>query len=187
MYLHYGRVINCVNAKTKYGPRLALNIQLEDGDQVACWSDVLDDASFLSKKPGDKVSLIKGVRGSYSLVEQEQPRNVRNIGGAGLKSVKEVLNRSNTLPSQTYFQTNGNGSNTVVNHQEDILDLPVLSDLDKRNMMAYIRSQSKLLKFCYETICKDFPDLAINDPRGARSLAVTLLISANTARDKYKL
>ena len=51
--------------------------------------------------------------------------------------------------------------------------------------MAYVRSQSKLLKFCYDTVCQDFPDLAINDSRGASSLAVTLLISANTCRDRY--
>ena len=77
---------------------------------------------------------------------------------------------SNTLPTQTYSQTNGNGNFSPSNHQLDILDLPALSDVDKRNMMAYIRSQSKLLKFCYDTVCRDFPDLAINDPRGARSL-----------------
>ncbi len=52
-------------------------------------------------------------------------------------------------------------------------------------MMAYIRSQSKLLKFCYDTICEDFKDLEQIDPRGARSLAVTLLISANTCRDRF--
>ena len=54
-------------------------------------------------------------------------------------------------------------------------------------MMNYIQSQSKLLKFCYDTVCQDFPDLAQTDPRGARSLAISLLISANSARDRYKV
>ena len=52
-------------------------------------------------------------------------------------------------------------------------------------MMSYIKSQSKLLKFCYDVICQDFPTLEEYDPRGARSLAITLLIAANQARDKY--
>ncbi len=132
MYLHYGKVINCVQAKTRYGPRLALNIKLEDGEKVACWSDVLDNQSFLSLKPNDSVHLIKGTRGSYTLVENETSNG---------------SNRSNTLPTQTYSQSNKNGSNTASNSEEDILDLPSLSDADKRNMMTYIRSQSKLLKF----------------------------------------
>ncbi len=65
MYLHYGKVINCVQAKTKYGPRLALNVRLNDGDKVACWSEDLSNASFLSLKPKDEVRLIKSPKGSY--------------------------------------------------------------------------------------------------------------------------
>ena len=83
-------------------------------------------------------------------------------------------------------QLNRNGHSTPVNSQEDILDLPALSDADKRNMMAYVRSQSKLLKFCYDTVCQDFLTLEEFEPRGARSLAISLLISANQARDRYQ-
>ena len=101
--------------------------------------------------------------------------------------VNEHFNRNDTPTIQTHSQPNRNGHSSPVNPQEDILDLPSLSDADKRNMIAYIRSQSKLLKFCYDTVCQDFPDLAQTDPRGARSLAISLLISANSARDRYKV
>lgn len=158
MYLHYGKVINCVQANTKYGPRLALNIKLDDGEKVCCWSDILDNQSFLSLKPNDKVRLIKSPNGSFTLVEDESNSN------------------SNHNPNKV---------NTVSNSEEDILDLPSLSDADKRNIMSYIKSQSKLLKFCYDTVCQDFPTLEEYDPRGARSLAISLLISANSARDRY--
>lgn len=162
MYLHYGKVINCVNAKTKYGDRLALNIKLDSGEKVACWSDVLDNKSYLSLKSGDSVRLIKGVKGSYSLVEDT----------------------TNTLP---LAPSSGVAISPISNTNDlsDILELPNLSDIDKRKMMEYIRSQSKLLKFCYETVCKDFPTLEEYDARGARSLAISLLISANQARDRY--
>ncbi len=73
--------------------------------------------------------------------------------------INEPFNGNDTPTTQTHYQSNRNGHATQVNHQEDILDLPALSDVDKRNMMAYIRSQSKLLKFCYDTICEDFKDL----------------------------
>lgn len=179
MYLHYGQVINCVQAKTKYGPRLALNVKLEDGEKVACWSDVLDNASFLSKKPGDKVSLIKGVRGSYSLVEQEQPRNVN---GNGLKPINEVL-AGNTIPNQTYSQPASNGSNTPVNHQEvieDIIhDVPILSDLDKKKVARFIDQQARLYRYTVDTVAKQFPELVGVDDRGIRSIALSLLINTN--------
>ncbi len=100
--------------------------------------------------------------------------------------VNEPFNGNDTSTTQTHYQSNRNGHATQVDHQEDILDLPALSDVDKRNMMAYIRSQSKLLKFCYDTVCQDFPDLAQTDVRGARSLAISLLISANQCRDRYQ-
>ena len=166
MYLEYGRVKNVLEVDTKYGRRLVMNVKLQDKSDAAVWSEDLNNQSLLSKKAGDNVRLIKGARGSYTLVEDE-------------------TSNGSTLPTQTYSQRNGNGHSSPSNDIEDILDLPVLSDLDKRNMMAYIRSQSKLLKFCYETICQDFPTLEEYDPRGARSLAISLLISANQARDKY--
>ena len=99
--------------------------------------------------------------------------------------VNEPFNGNDTPTIQSSYQHNRNGHFSLVNPQEDILDLPYLSDTDKRNMMAYIRSQSKLLKFCYDTVCQDFPTLEEYDPRGARSLAISLLISANQCRDRY--
>ena len=63
-------------------------------------------------------------------------------------------------------------------------DLPVFSDADKRRIMKYIKSQAKLLKYCHDVVIENFPEIDTTDPRGARSLAVTLLISANQRMGK---
>ena len=70
--------------------------------------------------------------------------------------------------------------------QEDILDLPVFSQRDRQAMGRYIKSQSKLLRYCYEVSAEQFPEMVGKDERGLRSLAISLLISVNSARDKYK-
>lgn len=184
MYLHYGKVINCVQANTRYGKRLALNIKLEDGEKVACWSDVLDNKSFLSLKSGDSVRLIKSPKGSYTLVEDETSNGSNGSNGSNRSNGSDS---SNTLSTQTYSQPDRNGHSSPSNHQENILDLPFLSDADKRNMMIYIKSQSKLLKFCYDVCAEQFPEMKGKDERGLRSLAISLLISANQARDRYKV
>ena len=173
MYLHYGKVINCVRAKTKYGDRLALNIKLDDGTKAVCWSDALDNNSYLSLKSGDSVRLIKGVKGSYSLVEDTT--NTLPLAPSSRVAIAPISKSFDLLKANT----------NTPNDLSDILELPNLSDVDKRKMMEYIRSQSKLLKFCYETVCSDFPTLEEYDARGARSLAISLLISANQARDRY--
>ena len=70
-------------------------------------------------------------------------------------------------------------SDNVIKDLLDDEDLPVFSDSDKRRIMKYIKSQAKLLKYCHDSVCEVFPEIMSNDPRGARSLAVTLLISTN--------
>lgn len=185
-FTEYAKVKNVLTANTKWGKRRVCNVYTDNGEE-AIWAE--DLSAFSHIKPGTTIEVIRGVKGKLTLLEKSAPapqEPPRNVNGKGLKPINEVLS-SNTLPTQTSYQSNRNGHSTAVNHQEDILDLPALSDADKRNMMSYIKSQSKLLKFCHDIVCQDFPTLEEYDPRGARSLAVTLLISANTARDKYKL
>ena len=88
MNLIEARVINVVQAKTRYGLKLVLNAELiKDKIKVACWSNDLGNKSFRSKHPGDIVRLIAN-KDKYSLLDEEP---VRNINGNGLKPVKEVL------------------------------------------------------------------------------------------------
>ncbi len=165
-YYEYATVKNNLVVDTKYGKKTrVVNVILEDRTQKPIWIKDINSLSYL--KPNEKVKVIRGVNNSLTILEDE-------------------TSPGSTQPTQSSYQSNRNGHSSPSNDIEDILDLPVLSDVDKRNMMGYIRGQSKLLKFCYDTVCQDFPDLAINDPRGARSLAVTLLISANTCRDRYQ-
>ena len=156
---------------TKFGKKTVCNFlsqepnTLNDQQEIVVWRPP-NDQELMALKVGQHLKLLDDGK-KYHLVKENT--------------------HSSISPSQAYSQSNRNGHSTPVNPQEDILDLPALSDADKRNMMAYIRSQSKLLKFCYDTVCQDFPDLAQTDPRGARSLAISLLISANQCRDRYHL
>ena len=183
-FTEYAKVKNVLTANTKWGKRRVCNVYTDNGEE-AIWAE--DLSAFSHIKAGQQIEVIRGVKGKLTILERSAPKPQeapRNVNGKGLKPINKVLG-GNTLPTQTYSQPASNGSNTASNSEEDILDLPFLSDADKRNMMSYIKSQSKLLKFCYDVICQDFPTLEEYDPRGARSLAISLLISANQARDKY--
>jgi hypothetical protein len=183
MKIHKGTVVNCVQANTRWGERLCLNCKLLDSKKkVACWSTDLNNSIYLSKKPGDIVELIQDDKNKFSLLDRETSQAAPSSDEDRRSEI--VMSRpSNNGSEGSYYTYNNNPTSSK--EKESILDLPVLSDIDKRKMMEYVRSQSKLLKFCYETICQDFPTLEEYDSRGARSLAITLLIAANQARDKY--
>ena len=154
---------------TKFGWKTVCNFLNQEPNipknqrEIVVWKPP-NDPELMSLKVGQQLRLLLDGK-KYHLVDENPHGSISS--------------------SQTYSQSNRNGHSSPSNDREDILDLPVFSDVDKRNMMAYIRSQSKLLKFCYDTVCQDFPALADNDPRGARSLAISLLISANQCRDRY--
>lgn len=177
MYLEYARVKNVLEVDTKYGRRLVMNVKLQDKSDAAIWSEDLNNQSLLSKKAGDNVRLLKGTRGSYTIVEDE---------------TSNVNNHRNTLPTQSSYQSNrnasslrseGNGHSTPVNHQEVIEDLihdvPMLSDLDKKKVAAFIDQQAKLYRYTVDTVAKQFPELVGVDDRGIRSIALSLLINTN--------
>lgn len=159
-FTEYAKVKNVLTVNTKYGKRRVCNVVTDRGDE-AIWAE--DLSSFSHVKPGQQIEVIRGVKGSLSILErsvptpQEQPRNQN---GNGLQHISEPLER-------------------VVTDLLEEDDLPTFSDADKQKIMRYIKSQAKLLKYCHDTVCEVFPEIVINDPRGARSLAVTLLINTN--------
>lgn len=167
----YAKVKNVLIANTKWGKRKVCNVITDNGEE-AIWAE--DLSAFSHIKTGQQIEVIRGVKGKLTILERDNNIQMSRPSRNGSEG-----------SYYTYSQTNGDSHSSSSNHQEDILDLPSLSDADKRNMMNYIKSQSKLLKFCYDVICQDFPTLEEYDPRGARSLAISLLISANQARDKY--
>ncbi|PSB05797.1 hypothetical protein C7B62_24440 [Pleurocapsa sp. CCALA 161] len=60
MKTHQAKVINCVQAKTRYGLKLVINCKLlSDNSDVACWSNELDNKVYRSKHKGDIVELIE--------------------------------------------------------------------------------------------------------------------------------
>ncbi len=103
MYTHYATVLNVVQAKTKYGIKLALNTKLEDGSQATCWSSELDNPLFLSQKPGNKVRLLKGARGGYTILDDD---NVTNGNGHNIQ-----MNRPSSRQEGSYYTHSNNGGN----------------------------------------------------------------------------
>ena len=183
-FKEYAKVRSVLTAKTKFGLRKVCNVTTTTNGDEAIWAE--DLSAFSSIKAGQQIEVIRGNKGNLTILEDTPPVSMNRLSHDSSFDRGHYTNGTSVpRTSVSGSQSNGNGVNTVSNEVEDLLDLPVLSDVDKRNMMAYIRSQSKLLKFCYETICKDFPTLEEYDARGARSLAISLLISANQARDKY--
>ena len=148
MKTHQAEVINCVQAKTKYGPRLVLNCKLlSDKSKVALWSNDLDNEAFKSKSFGQKVELIENSKGQYSILEREE---VRNQNGNGLQHISEPLER-------------------IV----DELNLPRLSPSQKRELANYIQQQANMFKHITDTVSSTMPDLKPNDHR---AIAMSIFI-----------
>ncbi len=175
MYTHYATVLNVVQAKTKYGVKLALNTKLEDGSQATCWSSELDNPLFLSQKPGNRVRLIKGARGGYTLLVDTPSMSTISNGNGHNGSP------SNTLSTQTYSQRNDNGHSTAVNHQEVVedLDLPQpLTDAQKKAIHKLCIERARLLVHSIEVVRKELDNKGIEFHEGSiRSLGVSLFIN----------
>jgi hypothetical protein len=160
-------VKNNIIAKTKYGEKRVINFT--NGE--ATW--INDTNAMIDIKPNQKIEVVRDPKkNTLTILDREETITMNRPSSNGSEG------------NGSSYYTHTHSSNTS-NKEETVLDLPELSDIDKRKMMEYVRSQSRLLKFCYETICQDFPTLEEYDSRGARSLAITLLIAANQARDKY--
>lgn len=159
-------VKNNLIAQTKWGERRVIN--LTNGEAI--WINNITANTHI--KPKQRIEVVRDPKkNTLSILDREEHLETPT---------------TSTTTNQTYAHHNNNGHSTPSNDEEDILDLPNLSNVDKRKMMEYIRSQSKLLKFCYDTCAEQFPEMKGKDERGLRSLAITLLISANQTRDKYK-
>ena len=159
-FTEYAKVKNVLTANTKWGKRRVCNVYTDNGEE-AIWAE--DLSAFSHIKAGQQIEVIRGVKGKLTVLERSAPapqEPLRNVNGRGLQHVSEPLNR-------------------VVTDLLEEDDLPTFSDADKKKIMRYIKSQAKLLKYCHDTVCEVFPEIVINDPRGARSLAVTLLINTN--------
>ena len=177
MKTHQAKVINVVQAKTRYGLKLVLNAELlSDNSKVACWSDDLGNKVFRSKHKGDIVELIESDKGKYSVLDREPPHN---INGAGLKPVKEII--SNIPKSNGY----SNGATTqqvatqaVNDYLSNDLGLPeLLTDRQKQDLSKLTTERAKLLVFCIETIKNEMDAKGFEFyENSCRSLGVSLFI-----------
>lgn len=178
MKTHQAKVINVVQAKTRYGLKLVLNCKLlSDNSDVACWSNELGNKVFRSKQKGDIVELIESDKGKYSVLDREPPRNV---GGEGLKPVKEIM--SNIPKSNGY----ANGTSTsqqvastaVEDYLRNDLGLPeLLTDRQKQDLSKLTTERAKLLVFCIETIKNEMDAKGFEFyENSCRSLGVSLFI-----------
>lgn len=159
-FTEYAKVKNVLTANTKWGKRRVCNVYTDNGEE-AIWAE--DLSAFSHIKAGQQIEVIRGVKGKLTVLERSTPapqEPLRNVNGNGLQHISEPLDR-------------------VVTDLLEEDDLPTFSDADKKKIMRYIKSQAKLLKYCHDTVCEVFPEIVVNDPRGARSLAVTLLINTN--------
>ena len=184
MKTHQAKVVNCVQAKTRYGLKLVLNCKLlSDNSDVACWSNELGNKVFRSKSRGDIIELIESDKGKYSVLDREPPHN---INGAGLKLVKEIM--PNIPKSNSYVNNGSNGATTTTTQQvastavEDYLSndlgLPeLLTDRQKQDLSKLTQERAKLLVFCIETMKNEMDAKGFEFyENSVRSLGVSLFI-----------
>ena len=171
MKTHQAKVINVVQAKTKYGLKLVLNAELlSDGYKVACWRNELGNKLYRSKHKGDIVELIESDKGKYSILDREPPRNV---GGSGLKSVNEVMgsNGNSSVAQQV-------ANNAVEDYLSNDLGLPeLLTDKQKQDLSKLTVERARLLVFCIETMKNEMDAKGFEFyENSVRSLGVSLFI-----------
>ncbi len=142
------------NANTKYGKKSVLNVDIGN-EEIAVWAQ--SPGAFRKYRTAQQVNCIQDADGYWTIVESES--NAK----ATLPEIKEAAN---------------NYQNTVGNLLQEG-DLPIFTEQDLVQIRAFIDNQAKVLKHCHEKVVEVFPETTLSDPRGARSLAVTLLISVN--------
>ena len=178
MKTHQAKVINVVQAKTKYGLKLVLNAELlSDGSKVACWSNELGNKVYRSKHKGDIVELIESDKGKYSVLDREPPHN---IDGAGLKPVKDIMPnipKSNGYANGT-TSTQQVASSAVEDYLSNDLGLPeLLTDKQKQDLSKLTQERAKLLVFCIETMKNEMDAKGFEFyENSVRSLGVSLFI-----------
>lgn len=156
-------VINCLIAKTKWGPKTVLNAQLiSDKSKVACWSDP-NNPLYLSKKPGDIVELIQDAKGKFSLLDREEtpsptPITMSRPSSNGSEGSHYTYNSSNNLESE--------------------LSLPTpMNEADKKKLALLIKERAKLLTYTIEVMRDELNTKGLEFHEGSlRSLGVSLFI-----------
>ena len=179
MKTHQAKVINVVQAKTKYGLKLVLNAELlSDGSKVACWSNELGNKVYRSKHKGDIVELIESDKGKFSVLDREPPHN---INGAGLKSVKEIMPN---IPKSNGYANNVTttqqiASDAVEDYLSNDLGLPeLLTDKQKQDLSKLTQERAKLLVYSIEVMRTELDRKGIDFHEGSiRSLGVSLFIN----------
>lgn len=152
---HKGIITSINNsANTKYGKKSVMNVNLGD-QEIAIWTQI--PGAYKRYRTGQVIECLRDDDDAWTILERDDQ------APATLAEIKES--------AQEY-------QNTVGDLLEDG-DLPIFTDKDLVQIRAFIENQAKLLKYCHEQILSIFPEINIVDPKGARSLAITLLISVN--------
>ncbi len=171
------KVKNNLVVDTKYGKRRVINLVAKNGEEGAVWATDLDSLTHI--KPNQTVEVIRGAKGSLSILEREQPRNVN---GAGLKSINEVLGAGSNSNGNTQQVTTSASENIPRGAVDDYLDndlgLPeLLTDRQKQDLKKLTEERAKLLVYCIEVMKKEMDAKGFEFyENSVRSLGVSLFI-----------
>lgn len=156
-FTEYAKVKNVLVANTKFGKRKVCNVITDQGDE-AIWAE--DLSAFKHIKAGQQIEVIRGVKGSLTILERSAPSPASvplNQNGKGLQQINQPLER-------------------VLDELN--IDLPQpLSDRDKVKLSKLIRERAKLLTHTIEVMRDELNDKGLEFHEGSiRSLSVSLFI-----------
>lgn len=187
-YTEYAKVKNVLTANTKWGKRRVCNVITDQGDEAIWASDL---SAFSNIKAGQTLNVIRGAKGSLTILENTPTSNgnasslrfhserMRSEGNGNIQMNRPSHDSGSSRNHYTY------NSQEVSKDIEDIIhDVPMLSNLDKKKVAAFIEQQAKLYRFTVDTVTKQFPELSGVDDRGIRSIALSLLINTNMMINK---
>ncbi len=162
-FTEYMSVKNNLIVDTKYGKRRVINLIAKNGEEGAVWATDLDSLTHI--KPNQTVEVIRGAKGSLTILEREQPKNINGAGGNP--------------------NSNGNTQRVATSGVEDYLDndlgLPeLLTDRQKQDLKKLTEERAKLLVYCIEVMKKEMDAKGLEVYESSvKSLGVSLFIHLN--------
>ncbi len=127
--------------KARYGHCSIVKIRLLDSNQEVPIFSKENDSNLLKRYVDEEVQVYKDANQKWRLIDTS---GVKNVNGNGLQPISEVISRTDV---------------NIPNTQDLLTDVPMLSDQDKKKVAAFIKQQSKLLRYTVDVVKSDFPDM----------------------------
>lgn len=194
VYSEYAKVKNVLIVDTKYGRRKVCNVTTDRGEE-AIWANDLN--AFSNIKPGQTINVIRGAKGSLTILENTPTMSEVSNGNGNGNNIQ--MNRPSSQKEGSHYTYSNNRNHQVnttptgvagstpnypvdINDDDISLELPIYGKADSDRVKAFIQQRSKILAYCVECVKRDLGPDAFGEV-SLKSLAVSLYIDISKRLD----